>query len=145
MKTLRHLCTLLLLATGLGLSAATAHATTVNAILITAGNDGGATDPRLAPYEATLRRVLRFNTYTFQGSDATRVADGSRATLLIGQGHELTVEGSANPYSIRIRWTDGERTLMSTGLALRPGVPAVIGGPRTGRGDEAYAVILVAR
>lgn len=145
MKTLRLLCSLLLLGAGLGLSAATAHATTVNAILITAGNNGGSTDPRLAPYEATLRRILRFNAYTFQGSDATRVSDGSLATLLIGQGHELTVEGGSNPYSIRIRWTDGERTLMSTGLTLRPGVPAVLGGPRTGRADEVYAVILIAR
>ncbi len=145
MKTLRTLCTLLLLAAGLGLSAASAHATVVDAILITAGNNGGSTDPRLAPYEATLRRVLRFNAYTFQGSDATRVSDGSRATLLIGQGHELAVEGGANPYSIRIRWTAGDRTLMSTGLTLRPGVPAVLGGPRTGNGDEVFAVILIAR
>ncbi len=145
MKTLRHLCTLLLFAAGLGLTAATAHATTVNAILITAGNNGGSTDPRLAPYEATLRRVLRFNAYSFQGSDATRLSEGSNATLFIGQGHELTVEGGKNPYSIRIRWNAGDRTLMSTGLTLRPGVPAVLGGPRTGDGDEVYAVILIAR
>lgn len=142
MKTLRILLALICLA---GIGAAAAHATTVNAILITAGNNGGATDPRLAPYESTLRRVLRFNAYTFQGSDATRVSDGSRATLLIGQGHELEVEGGSNPYAIRIRWNDGDRTLMNTGLTLRPGVPAIIGGPRTGRSDEVYAVILVAR
>lgn len=145
MKTLRTLCSLLLFAAGLGLTAATARATTVNAILITAGNDGGQSDPRLAPYEATLRRVLRFNTYAFQGSDATRVVEGSQTTLMIGQGHELVVEGGAAPYSIRIRWSNRDRTLMNTGLTLRPGVPAVLGGPGTGRAGEVYAVILVAR
>lgn len=144
MKTFRLLLTLLALGAGLGF-AATAQATTVNAILITAGNNGGATDPRLAPYEATLRRVLRFNHYSFQGSDATRVSDGSRATLMIGQGHELTIEGGANPYSIHIQWTEGGRSLMNTGLTLRPGVPAVLGGPSTGREGEVYAVILIAR
>jgi hypothetical protein len=144
MKTIRSILTLLVLGAGLGF-AAEARATTVNAILITAGNNGGSTDPRLAPYEATLRRVLRFNHYSFQGSDATRVSEGSRATLIIGQGHELTVEGGANPYSIRIQWTQGGHSLMNTGLTLRPGVPAVLGGPATGDNNEVYAVILIAR
>lgn len=144
MKTLRILFTLLALGVGLGF-AQTAHATTVNAILITAGNNGGSTDPRLAPYEATLRRVLRFNNYKFQGSDATTVSAGSRAALIIGQGHELVVEGGSNAQSIRIRWTEGGRSLMNTGLTLRPGVPAVLGGPATGRDGEVYAVILIAR
>ena len=145
MNTLRILFTLLVLGAAAGFAAPSAEATTVNAILLTAGNNGGSTDPRLAPYEATLRRVLRFNQYTFQGSDATRVSPGSRATLMIGQGHELTVEGGSNPLSIRIHWSESGRMLMNTGLTLRPGVPAVLGGPSTGRDGEVYAVILIAR
>ena len=34
---------------------------------------------------------------------------------------------------------------MNTGLSLRPGVPAVLGGPSTGHKSEVYAVILIGR
>ena len=44
-----------------------------------------------------------------------------------------------------MRWSAGGRTLMNTGLSLRPGVPAVLGGPSTGNKGEVYAVILIGR
>jgi hypothetical protein len=44
-----------------------------------------------------------------------------------------------------VHWSKGGRTLMNTGLLLRPGVPAVIGGPSTGNKNEVYAVILVGK
>ena len=131
----------------LGAAAATpAHAASLRAVLITASTQPGPTDNRLATYETTLKRVLRFNSYTFQGSDSADLPQKGAASLMIGQGHELAVETSDNPLSVRIRWTAGGRTLMNTGLNLRPGVPAVLGGPATGeKPGEVYAVILVAR
>ncbi|MDP2138778.1 MAG: hypothetical protein Q8J74_13090 [Candidatus Didemnitutus sp.] len=144
MKTIRLVLTLFLLSLGFSL-AAPAHAADLHAVLITASNESGATDPRLANYEVTLRRVLRFKSYTYQGSDSGRIGAGQQ-TLMIGQGHQLEIEGGAHTLSIRIRWTEGGRTLMNTGLTLRAGVPAVLGGPSTGRAEgEVYAVILVAR
>ncbi len=123
-----------------------ARAANLHAVLITASNDSGPTDPRLANYEVTLRRVLRFKSYTYQGSDLARTDKNRSSELVIGQGHELQVETGDEPLSVRIRWTSGGRILMNTGLTLRAGVPAVLGGPRTGKTEgEVYAVILVAR
>lgn len=145
MKTLRFLLT----AWALGLAfaaSATARETSLQAVLLTASPERGPTDPRLATWEITLKRVLRFNSYTYQGSDSAALPANGTSSLLIGQGHELFVETSGNPMTLRIRWTEGGRTLMNTGLTLRPGVPAVLGGPSTGNAPgEVYAVILVAR
>ncbi|MBA3850324.1 MAG: hypothetical protein C0502_10085 [Opitutus sp.] len=144
MKTLRFLFAALAL--GLALAGTTAHATELQAVLITASPEPGPTDPRLARYEVTLKRVLRFNSYTYQGSDSSALAASERANLMIGQGHELFIETGSSPLTLRVRWTEGGRTLMSTGLTLRNGVPAVLGGPATGNHPgEVYAVILLAR
>jgi multidrug efflux pump subunit AcrA (membrane-fusion protein) len=51
---------------------------------------------------------------------------------------------SGDSVKVRVRWLDGDRVLMQTGLSLRPGVPAVLGGPARGNG-EVYAVIVVGR
>lgn len=138
---------LLLAVLAVGFAGATpARAATLRAVLITASTEPGDTDPRLATYEVTLKRVFRFQSYTYQGSDSVELASGRGAELLIGQGHELTVEPGDNPLTLRIRWTEGGRALMTTGVTLRPGVPALLGGPRTGNAPgEVYAVILVAR
>jgi hypothetical protein len=152
MNTTRLLCTLLLavLFASLPLRAEAAPQATLQAILITASNErNGRSDPRLAPYEGTLRRVLRFESFTFQGSDSGRVRAGNATELVVGQGHELTVQASGeNAFTLRIRWADkvGGRTVMETGVTLRPGVPMVIGGMPTERAPgEVYAIILVAR
>ncbi|MBA4138102.1 MAG: hypothetical protein C0518_12370 [Opitutus sp.] len=146
MKTLRFLLTALVLGAALAASATTARAESLHAVLLTASPEKGPTDPRLASWEVTLKRVLRFNSYTYQGSDTGTINAGSRESLMIGQGHELFVEAGSSPLSVRIRWTAAGRTFMSTGLVLRPGIPAVLGGPSTGDAPgEVYAVILVVR
>jgi hypothetical protein len=152
MKTHR-LPFLLLCAFGLlaatALSATAAERVKLHAFLITASNErGGRHDPRLADYEPTLRRLMRFESFAYQGSDRGDIAAGETTTLLVGQGHELTIEATDNPYRLRVRWSAnvGERTLMNTGITLRPGVPAVLGGPPTGRvAGEVYAVFIVAK
>ena len=120
----------------------------IQAILISASNERGETDRRLAPYESTLRRILRFEGFRFLGEDSTVLAVGGRDSLSIGDGQRLDletdrVEGRA--IHVRVRWTAGGRTLMNTGLVLNAGVPAVLGGPSTGNRGEVYAVILVGR
>lgn len=151
MNTARFLCTLALVAlvTTLVPPAQAAQSAKLQAILITASNEPSAKrDPRLAPYEARLRSLLRFDSFTFQGSDTDTLAAGARTTLVIGQGHELDLTAAATAHQLRVRWADkiGGRTLMDTGLKLNPGVPAIIGGMPTGRkSGEVYAVILVAR
>ncbi len=146
MKRLHALLLLVALLGSAALAAVPARAATLRAVLITASTEPGETDPRLATYEVTLKRVFRFQSYTYQGSDTAELQPGRPAELLIGQGHEMTVEPGDNPLALRIRWTDAGRALMTTGVTLRPGVPALLGGPRTGNAPgEVYAVILVAR
>ena len=120
----------------------------VQGILIIASNDPGKTDRRLSSYEPTLRRILRFESYQFVGDDNASLAIPASGSLSLGNGHDLAIttessEGKA--VHLKVRWTSGGRTLMNTGLVLRPGIPAVLGGPATGNKGEVYAVILVGR
>ena len=67
-------------------------------------------------------------------------------TLSIGSGHQIqfrTEDSRDDRLRVQIIWQGGNRTLMRTGLALRPGVPAVLGGPAR-NDDEVYAVIIIA-
>ncbi len=152
MKTHRLTFTFLLLLgilAGPALRAVAAERVQLHAFLITASNErGGKSDPRLADYEPTLRRIMRFESFEYQGSDRGSIEANGSTTLMVGQGHELTLEAGSNPYQIRVRWAAniGEKTLINTGITFRPGVPAVLGGPPTGRvPGEVYAVFIVAK
>lgn len=146
MKTIRLLLPLLLFC-GLFTPAHAAGRASVQAILITASNDPGKTDPRLARYEPTLRRILRFESYRFVGQGSASLESPGSGTINLGNGQqlEITTDDSSRGLRLRVAWKQGRRTLMETGLSLNPGVPAVLGGPGTGNGDEVYAVILTGR
>ena len=119
----------------------------VRAILVLASNQRGESDARLAAYEPTLRRILRFESYKLAGEGAAAFALPGKAGLRLGHGHTLELEAEKSDgkgVRLRVNWQDGGRTLMNTGLVLRPGVPAVLGGPASGKGGEVWAVILVA-
>lgn len=114
-------------------------------ILVAASNEQHEPDRRLAEYEPTLRRVLRFESYRYLGSGGTRAQTGQEARMSIGQGQsvEVTVESiNGDRIRARIRWVEGDRTMMNTVLVLRRGVPAVLGGPA--RGNDVLAVIIQA-
>jgi hypothetical protein len=147
MKSILRLALLLALLGGLTLSAR-AEGASIQGILLSASNEPGQTDRRLAPYEPTLRRILRFESYRFLGNDSASLDVPASGNLALGDGHELEVtteRSDGKAIHVKVRWTAGGRTLMNTGLSLRPGVPAVLGGPSTGNKDEVYAVILVGR
>jgi len=145
--------TRILLFLGLFIGAGTLHAnaaetTRVQAILIAASNESGRTDSRLSRYEPTLKRILRFESYQFRGQGGTTLAPGQSGHISLGEGQslELTAEDSGNRgVRISVIWEKNGRALMKTGLTLRPGVPAVLGGPSTGNRGEVYAVILKAQ
>lgn len=153
MKTHRLPFTLLLLLGLLAmpaLRAVAAERVQLHVFLITASNErGGKSDPRLAQYEPTLRRLMRFESFEYQGSDHGELGPGESTTLMVGLGHELTIEAGKDPYQLRVRWAAnvGERPLMNTGVTLRPpSLIAVLGGPPTGRTPgEVYAVFIVAK
>lgn len=142
MKSIRLFLPLLLLA-GCVLSARAADGASIRAILLVASNAKGPSDPHLAPYEPTLRRILRFESFRFVGEDSARVADGADGRLSLGDGQSLVVTPEkGRGVRLRVVWQHGRQTLMETGLTLHPGVPAVLGGPGTGRNGEVYAVIV---
>lgn len=147
MKTIRLIFLSVVLA-GLFSSAHAADQTRIQGILISASNDQGKTDQRLAAYEPTLKRILRFESYHFLGDDTSSIAVPASGQLSIGNGHQLEVvteSADGKGIHVRVRWTQGGRTLMNTGLVLRPGVPAVLGGPSTGKKGEVYAVIVIGK
>ncbi|WP_221029521.1 hypothetical protein [Actomonas aquatica] len=129
----------------------TAHAqeresVSVRAILVSASREAGTTDRALARYEDTLRRILRFESFQQLGSGRARLSAPGSGSVRLGQGHELELQAESSKgdrVRVQVEWTANNRSLMRTGLVLRPGVPAVLGGPS--RNDhEVYAVILIA-
>ena len=140
MKTIRFLVfAALLTAVPAILSAAGGGATSVHAIMLVASNEKGGTDPKLAPYEANLRRILRFESYrtVAEGSAAVPAGGGASVTLTRGHRIELKSEGGA----IRATWFEGDRKVIA--LTLPPGKPSVLGGPPWSNKGEVCAVILV--
>lgn len=119
----------------------------VRGILVVASNQAGETDRRLTAYEPTLRRILRFESYRFIGDGHASLAAPGKGGFPLGRGHKLDLEreaGDGKSLRIRVRWSEGDRSLMNTSLQLRPGVPAVLGGPAWGDKGEVCAVILIA-
>ena len=51
-----------------------ADGATVQALMITASKGKGASDPRLAEYEATLKRTLPFDTFKLTGQGSASVS-----------------------------------------------------------------------
>ncbi len=146
MKTIRILLPLLLCCLGLISTAQAAERASIQAILITASNEPGRTDARLSRYEPTLRRILRFESYRFAGQGSVSLGIPAEGTISLGNGQHLqlsTEPSRGRSLRLRVRWTQGNRNLMETGLSLNPGTPAVLGGPGTGKRGEVYAVILV--
>ncbi len=139
-------CGLLLAALAPAASAAEGGQITVRAILVSASREAGETDRRLSSYESTLRRILRFETFQQLGSGRGRAAVPGEGSVSVGQGQSLrfTTETSRDDrIRVQLNWRDGSRSLMRTGVVLRPGVPAVLGGPSREEGSV-FALIVIA-
>lgn len=141
MSKLIPLLLLALLAPAAGLAA------TFEAILVVASKQAGPSDPRLAPYEANLKRILRFESFRLAGQGETDIDIPGTGTINLGSGQSLALTAGGDPKAgtrVQIKWRQGQRLLMDTGLVLRPGVPAVLGGPAKDK-QAVYAVILTAK
>lgn len=147
MKLIRILLPLWLIF-GATLAARAAENASVHAILISASNEPGKTDGRLSQYEPTLKRILRFESYRFLGQGTATLRNDRPSHISLGEGQSLRLsseEPGKHGVRVKVIWENGGRTLMETGLSLRPGAPAVLGGPGTGKQGEVYAIILIGR
>ncbi len=140
MKTIR-LILLLAAFAGLFASAQAADAG-VKGILISASNEKGDSDSRLAAYVPNLRRILRFESFRFLGEDSASFSVPGSGELYLGNGQTVSLEAESadGKTLLKVRWGGVRHEYI-----LQRGGTTVLGGSSTGKKGEVYAVILVGR
>lgn len=150
MKTpIRTRMPLFLLAALCGLLAAPATALAdsarVQVILVEASNGEGGVDSALRPYAGTLQRLFKFKSYDQLSRDNLRLDVPGEGSVGLAGGQRLTLKaGDSGDRGLmaELTWARGSKKLLHTRIQLRPGNPAVLGGPSTGKGGT-YLLILV--
>jgi hypothetical protein len=115
----------------------TAHAASggsVRAISFVASHASGQTDPRLAPYEATLRSNLRYESFRYVGESSVAVSSGGKAALTVPGAGRLEVEADERG-GIRVHRG-------GTAVAVSPGHPAVFMGGSAGNGEVSGIIVM---
>jgi hypothetical protein len=120
-----------LLAPSLGFAAS---ATSVRAIAFVASNEKGATDPRLAPYEGTLRGNLRFESFRYVGESSASVNAGGTASLSVPGGGRIELQSDS---SGNVRVQRG-----GTAVTVSPGRPAVFMSGPAGKGSVSGVIVM---
>lgn len=128
-------------------AAAGSDRVTFQAILVIA-SDEGVTDPSLAAYESSLKRLpLRFKSYRRAGDAAATVANGGEATLSLARGHKIDLwitSVTEKEIAFGVRWFNADQTLANTKVTRPRKSNTVVGGPATEDGKGHYAVIVTA-
>lgn len=134
MRMLQFVIVLLLGAIALPQPARATDETTVRAILFVASNEKGDSDRRLAPYEPTLRSVLRFESYRFLSQTSAKIP-ASGTTRMTVQGQPIEIESEKG--RVRVTWN-------GTTVVVPPGKPVVLGGrPHGDRGEVSGVIVTV--
>ena len=112
-------------------TSATAQTVTLDAKLIHASDRPAALDTRLDRIEYRLRRIFQFEHYAFLHEQQLLLTLPSRTRVDIGHGYAIDVNASERNGRVRaeLQWYRGGQRLMSTSIAQRRGVPAILGGP----------------
>ena len=119
--------------------ASAADTTRVTAILVIASNERGPSDPRLAPYEANLKRTLRYESFRFAGEGSATVVAGGSATLSLPNNNRLSLQAEkGDGPGVRVKVSYG-----STDVVIPPGKTVIIAG-RPAPGGQISAVIVMA-
>ncbi len=115
----------------------------IELILVAASNQDRGVDKALKPYAGNLKRLFRFDSYQqISRSTATLQLPG-QADVQLPQGNRLKIDASAtaNGITADLNWSAG----IHARLNLKPGTPAVLGGPRIKGSDSTYLLIVKLR
>jgi len=118
----------------------------IEMILVQAGNGDGGVDSSLKPYAGTLQRLFRFKSYRQIKKQGMNLSIPGSTSASLGSGQTLKIsadESGKNVLRADIEWKRGGKNLLHTRIQLRPGNPAVLGGPKSE--DGTWLVILVLR
>ncbi len=116
----------------------------VQVILVEASNADGGVDGSLRRYASTLQRLFRFKSYKQVTSKSMKLTIPGEGSVGLSGGQSLALKSSGGDrggVSAELTWSRGSKRLVHTRLQLRPGSPAVLGGPSSGSGS--YLLILV--
>ena len=132
---MKPLLLLILLTLFAGLSAQVAEGSaSVQVILVQASNQEGGVDRALKPYAGNLERLFRFKSYRQSSRQTLRLDTPGEGSVSLAGGQVLTIRsdaGSKGSLKAEISWKRGSKSLLHTRINLRPGSPAVLGGPRS--------------
>lgn len=112
-------------------------------ILIEASNATSGTDGSLKSHASTLQRLFKFNSYREVSRKTTQVPLPGTASVNLGNSTELQIKTGSREKTLSadLNWKQGNRTLVHTRLGLSKGKPAVLGGPRSDKGNYLILVI----
>lgn len=106
----------------------------VQVILVQASNSDGGVDRSLREYAGNLERLFRFKSYRQSSRQTLRLNVPGEGSVSLAGGQTLTIRsdgGSRGGLKAEISWKRGSKSLLHTRINLRPGSPAVLGGPRS--------------
>jgi hypothetical protein len=126
-------------------NALVAESARVEVILVEASNGDGGVDGSLRAYSGTLQRLFKFQSYRQVSKSTLRLDVPGEGSVGLAGGQKLSLkagEGGKRGLMAELTWARGSKKLLHTRIQLRPGNPAVLGGPSTGKGGS-YLLILV--
>jgi len=116
----------------------------VTAVLILASQTEAKPDARLSSIEEKLRKIFKFEHYQHKGEGQTTVKVPGNSTVTLGQGNRIELGAKpaqkADRIRAHIRWMNGKSVVVDTSVALRKGVPALLGGAKSEAGTLIVAV-----
>ena len=118
---------------------------TAHAILVVGSNQSAKSDPRLARYEPNLRRILHLESFRLVGENSAAFAQLGKGTISVGSGQSLELQSEKSDGKgiyLRVKWRNGDRTVINNGNEMSPGVPTIFIDGAAGKGGETFAVIL---
>lgn len=126
-------------------SRAVAEEARIEVVLVAASDGGGGMDRSLRPFAGPLNRLFRFSEYRQVQKSTVRLSLPGRSQLRLQDGAQLKLEsdgGSDGQLPVNLSWERDGRSLLRTGVRLRPGTPAALGGPA---GRDGGVLLLIVR